>query len=190
MPSYVLKTGAFTPQFCEKALVEMRKKVKMKPAGTLRDNNVRRDIRRSSVGWPDRADHEFIHEADKIAREINQKHWKFALDGDGEYQLTHYAVEDKGVYTPTSTWTSPGMTVRASARSVSWCSCRTLLTTSEATCAWSTSERPARPSFASEGASSCSLPSSLTACRPWFAASDGLWCHGSAGRLWFSPGAG
>ena len=98
MPSYVLKTGAFTPQFCEKALVEMRKKVKMKPAGTLRDNNVRRDIRRSSVGWPDRADHEFIHEADKIAREINQENWKFALEGDGEYQLTHYAVEDNGVY--------------------------------------------------------------------------------------------
>ena len=98
MPSHVLRTEAFPREFCLSQLEAMRCSVHMKPGGTLGDNRVRTDIRRSSVGWPDVKDHEIVREADRMAREINKENWNLSLDGAGEYQLTHYAAGGSGAY--------------------------------------------------------------------------------------------
>ena len=98
MPSHVLRTQAFTPAVCKANLETMRKSVQMQPGGTQGDNSVRRDIRRSSVGWPDPRHHGFIREVDRTVREINDEAWGLELNEGGEYQLTHYDAATEGAY--------------------------------------------------------------------------------------------
>ena len=97
MPSHVILPGFFSGQFVRDQLSAMRRETKMSPAGILSTNEVSSETRRSSVGWPN-ARHEIIQLARQAAITENERHWQFNLDGDGEYQLTHYDSHDAGAY--------------------------------------------------------------------------------------------
>ena len=97
MPSHVILPEFFSRHFVRDQLSAMQGDTKMGAGGILGTNEVNSDTRRSSVGWPN-ARHEIIELAKQAATKENERHWQFNLDGDGEYQLTHYSSHNAGVY--------------------------------------------------------------------------------------------
>ncbi len=100
MLSHRLLPGRFSEDCCRRQLALMRAATAMNAGGTMASNSVRREIRRSKVGWPDWG-FDIVRQAAEAARQVNQELWNFRLhDGmkGGEYQLTQYAAGDEGVY--------------------------------------------------------------------------------------------
>ena len=97
MPSHSILPCYFDPGYVERQLELLRRSTAMKPGGILSDNRIHSETRRSEVGWPD-STMEIIRMASDAALAENEKHWRFKLDGKGEYQLTHYSDADAGAY--------------------------------------------------------------------------------------------
>ena len=96
---WVLTEEFYHDARCEEILADLQEGCSMEEGGIQSTNHPDPRVRRSAVGWPSQEKHKGLFDEIKgLVHDINQKHWKFILGGEIDWQLTYYTASSDGFY--------------------------------------------------------------------------------------------